>query len=417
MLTGNMSFMPLLQCIILALPLVFVLLLLAFMPLIANNFWQKYEKFVLFCVAAFSITCCFIILDSAKHIIYDAVVLEYLPFIATLFVLYSLSSGIKITLSASSSTVNNALFLLCGSIFSSIIGTTGASMLLLPPFLKMNEARKNKKHLIVFFIFLVSNIGGLLTPLGDPPLLIGYIKGIEFFWFFKNLFPIWLFFTVSCLIILCIIDIKLIKFEILQKQRFAFKMEGLFNIILLCISVVVMFLPCNQIIRYSVLLLLVIFASLYNKHSNINYKPFLDVAATFCVIFIVLAPVIFLLNKYSDSIYDIIHLTNEQSRPSLFFWLCSAASSFLDNAPSFLLFFNIACGNAVDLMTQQSILTAIASGAVVMGAMTYIGNAPNMMVKAYSQHCNIEMPSFLKYMLYSITIILPLSIIANKIFW
>lgn len=411
--------MQLLQITILACPLVLVLLLLAFMPLLAKNFWQKYEKHILFLIAFTSAISCFLILDCATHIMYDAIILDYLPFIITLFTLFSLSSYIKIKLCATATTMNNVLFLLFGSILSSVIGTTGASMLLLPPFLKMNTERKYKQHLLVFFIFLVSNIGGLLTPLGDPPLLIGYIKGVDFFWFFQNLSPIWLFFTISCLTILCIIDQHFIKHEILNKYKPNITINGLFNIVLLFIAIIVLFLPCNtlNIVKYGFLLSLVAIALIYNKKQKINYAPFIDVAVTFFVIFIVLAPVIFLLNKYSEQILNIIHLTSEQNRPHLFFWLCSLASSFLDNAPSFLLFFNVAGGNAFNLMATKNVLTAIASGAVIMGAMTYIGNAPNMMVRSYAQHNDIKMPSFLKYMLYSFTIILPLSIIANKIFW
>ena len=410
------GFVQFFQLVFLVSPSIIVLLMLAFMPLFAAKFWHKYEKHTLFSIAVLSLIATFSILDCAPNIVYDALIVDYLPFIITLFTLFVLSSGIYIKISVTPTTKNNVIFLFCGSILSSCIGTTGASMLLLPAFLKMNESRINRKHLIVFFIFLIANIGGILTPLGDPPLLLGYLKGIDFTWFFKNLYSIWLFYVISCLVILCVMDVIITKNEIFIKQENYFKINGFVNIILLLLAVIILFLQFNIVIKYIALLLLCCIAMFRNN--NIDYSTFCEVAITFLVIFIVIAPVIFLLNYYSNVIQNNIIAVMQTGikRESLFFWLCSIASSFLDNAPSFLIFFNMAGANAESLM-YTNILKAIATSAVVMGSMTYIGNAPNMMIKTYSNKHGINMPSFLGYMAYTILIILPLSILANKLFW
>ena len=222
--------MSLTEIVVLSVPLAIVLLSLAFMPLIAPKFWHKNEGAVLAIVSAISIIALYSLLPEANHILKDALIDDYIPFIIMLFTLYALSHGIHIKLRAHSDTLSNIVFLACCSLFSSVIGTTGASMLFLRPFLEMNKGRNNKSHLIIFFIFLVSNIGGLLTPLGDPPLLLGYLHGIDFFWELRNLFPYWIGYLVTCLAILYIVDkIALRKENVelaLERRKFSIKIGG-----------------------------------------------------------------------------------------------------------------------------------------------------------------------------------------------
>jgi Na+/H+ antiporter NhaD/arsenite permease-like protein len=336
-----------------------------------------------------------------------------------LFTLYLLSHGIHIRIESPAGTLPNALFLGIASVFSSIIGTTGASMLFLGPFLKMNKCREKKAHLLIFFIFLVCNIGGLLTPLGDPPLFLGYLHGINFSWFFKNLFFYWALYVFICISIMCFIDKIIIRKEkdIDHNKKVKLEVKGMFNIALIILAVFALFYLSNNLIKNFVLLTIctISFFHLKRHEHKIDFSPFFEVARTFLTIFIVIAPVLFILEKNSYHIHKYITNISENSDGSIiYFWLCSLASSFLDNAPSYLLFFNMAGGNAQELMFASSgILKAISVSAVVMGAMTYIGNAPNMMVRSIAEKKGIKMPSFLGYMLWSCSIIIPISFLIS----
>ena len=411
------------ECVVLALPLAVVLLSLAFMPLVAPKFWHKNESVLFAVVSVISILSLYSILPEANHILKDALIDDYLPFIIMLFTLYILSHGIHIKLKSASDTVPNIVFLACGSLFSSIIGTTGASMLFLRPFLEMNKNRIYKSHLIIFFIFLISNIGGLLTPLGDPPLLLGYLHGIDFFWELKNLFPYWLGYLVVCLGALYVIDKIMLRKENLEhhlpNRKFSIEIGGWLNIGLILATVFVLAIEINIFIK-DIILLIFCGASLYKNWltgEKIDFAPFAEVARTFFVIFIVIAPVLFLLNTNSDAIHKyIIDMSKGNDGSSVYFWLCSLSSSFLDNAPSYLLFFNMVGGNPQELMyVYPNVLKAISVSSVVMGAMTYIGNAPNMMVKSIATKKGIKMPSFIGYMLWSCAVILPISYIISLI--
>jgi Na+/H+ antiporter NhaD/arsenite permease-like protein len=375
----------------------------------------------------------FLILDNTCKILNHAIIEDYVPFIITLFTLYLLSHGIHIKIKLSSGTKQNALFLIIASIFSSIIGTTGASMLLLRPFLEMNKNRQKKTHLLVFFIFLVSNIGGLLTPLGDPPLLLGYLHGIEFSWFFKNLVFYWLLYIFTCVLIMVFVDKHIIKNEknIKVDEKFELKITGIGNIFLTILTVFVLFIDFDFVnksnipqiyLKCSLLLIFCLISFVYSKkvnHEKIDFAPFSEVAKTFLVIFIVIAPVLHILETNSHIIHEYIRNISKGSDESIvYFWLCSLTSSFLDNAPSYLLFFNMAGGNANELMNvYPNILQAISISAVVMGAMTYIGNAPNMMVRSIALKKGIKMPSFIGYILWSCLVILPISFFISFILY
>ena len=431
--------MDVLEIFALSAPLAIVLLSLAFMPLIAPKFWHKNEGGVFAIVSVISIVSLYSLLPEANHILKDALIDDYLPFIIMLFTLYMLSHGIHIKLKSASDTLSNVIFLACCSLFSSLIGTTGASMLFLRPFLEMNKDRHHKSHLIIFFIFLVSNIGGLLTPLGDPPLLLGYLHGIDFSWELKNVFTYWLGYLVICLSILYFIDQIVLKKENsehhLPNRKFSIEIGGWLNVALILSTVFVLFfdfkdfglhLPylCDCVVPHmcikNAILLIFCGISFYKGKQageKIDFSPFGEVARTFLVIFIVIAPVLFILNSNSDAIHKyIIDMSNGSDGSIVYFWMCSLASSFLDNAPSYLLFFNMAGGNPEELMyVYPNVLKAISISSVVMGSMTYIGNAPNMMVKSIAIKKGIQMPSFIGYMLWSCAVILPVSFIMSWI--
>lgn len=431
--------MSILEIIILSIPLVIVLLSLAFMPLIAPKFWHKNETVIFSILSVVSIISVYSLILDANQLLKDVLIEDYVPFIIMLFTLYLLSHGIHIKLTASSSTISNIIFLGSCSLFSSIIGTTGSSMLFLRPFLEMNKDRKHKSHLLIFFIFLVSNIGGLLSPLGDPPLLLGYLHGVDFLWEAKNLFGYWLFFLLWCFGIFYFIDTHFLKKEqykhTVSNKKVSIEIAGWNNIILIILTVFVLFFDFKNIVLGTFLsyditipgmalknvLLLSFCAISYisgrKSGEKVDLEPFKEVAKTFLVIFIVIAPVLFILNKNSDEIHKfIIDISNGTDGSSVFFWLCSIASSFLDNAPSYLLFFNMTGGDAEELMyVYPNVLKAISISSVVMGAMTYIGNAPNMMVKSIANKKRIKMPSFIGYMIWSAFIILPISFVVSYI--
>lgn len=427
-----------LEIVILSTPLAIVLLSLAFMPLIAKKFWQKNETIIFSILSVISIISVYSLISDANNLLKHVLIDDYLPFIIMLFTLYMLSHGIHIKLNASSDTLSNIIFLGSCSLFSSVIGTTGASMLFLRPFLEMNKEREHKSHLLIFFIFLISNIGGLLSPLGDPPLLLGYLHGIDFLWEIKNLFFYWLFYIAVCFLIFYFIDTYFLKKENnvgkLINRKFSIRIKGWINIALIILTVFVLFFDfkninlktyfCDCIVPgmciKNIILLLFCFISYIkgrNTGEKIDFDPFKEVARTFLVIFVVISPVLFILNRNSDAIHKyIIDISNGSDGCSVFFWLCALASSFLDNAPSYLLFFNMAGGNSEELMyIYPNILKAISISSVVMGAMTYIGNAPNMMVKSIADKKKIKMPSFIGYIIWSSLIILPISFIVSYI--
>jgi Na+/H+ antiporter NhaD/arsenite permease-like protein len=437
------------------------------MPLIYPTFWHRFEFPALFGIAGISVILTFSLIHNAFPIFKHVLIEDYVPFIIMLFTLYTLSHGIHINIKAKPSTINNVIFLGICSFFASVIGTTGASMLFLRPFIAMNNSRKNKAHLIIFFIFLVANIGGLLSPLGDPPLLLGYLHGVDFFWCAQNLSGVWTFYVISCLGILYFIDRFIMKKEedrhlaearsiheqfegatmaknhnisnisnnqpndssygttsklfedegfckraiVHTNEQFSIKITGFLNIFLVILTVFVLFFDFNMIFK-NILLLVFCGISLRNhKGPKIDFAPFKEVALTFFVIFVVIAPVVFMLTQLSDEI------SKHMSGATSYFWSCGIASSFLDNAPSYFLLFNMAGGKANELMFgYPDILRAISISSVVMGAMTYIGNAPNMMVRSFAIKHGFKMPSFLGYMLWSFAIILPLSLIVSMLF-
>ena len=431
-------------------PFVGMLLSIAVGPLLAPVFWMRhYGKVALFWAFAFLIPCAAIFGGhTALHVWLHAILLEYIPFIVLLAALFAVSGGIRIKGRFAGTPVSNTGILCAGAILAGWMGTTGAAMLFIRPMLRANAHRKYQVHSVVFFIFLVGNIGGALTPLGDPPLFLGFLKGVDFFWTARHLSSLMVLLCVLLLGIYFLIDSMLYRKEgspvsaeagDAQEKR---GVEGTVNILLLLgiIGTVLMSgvwkpgvtwhilgipLELQNIARDGILIVLAV-ASMFltskeiRERNDFSHEPIEEVAKLFFGIFVSMIPAIAILKAgEAGALAPLVSLVNEGGQPhdALYFWITGALSSFLDNAPSYLVFFNTAAstfaGTGADpaqtlMTTMASTLTAISAGAVFMGACTYIGNAPNFMVRSIAVHTGVKMPSFFGYMAWSVCLLLPL---------
>jgi len=437
------------------LPFAGILLSIAIFPLLYPIFWHhNYGRVSVFWTMIFFVP--FSIHKGASVAFYyflHVLLLEYLPFIILLFTLFTISGGIHIKGKFSGSPKLNVFIISLGTILASWMGTTGASMLLIRPLLRANKWRKYSVHTVIFFIFLVANIGGALTPLGDPPLFLGFLQGVTFFWTTKYLFLPMLFVSIILLVIYYLIDNYYYKKEDISDAQYVeevpFSIQGKINIMLIfcVISSVLMsgvwkpnndihifniHLELQNIVRDFILLGLAFISwkvtclDIRDKN-GFTWFPIKEVGKLFAGIFITIIPAIAILQAGDKgSLSPLISLvSNSDGTPFnlMYFWLTGILSSFLDNAPTYLVFFNMAGSSAPDgvlaaeyLMNGAPItLMAISAGAVFMGAMTYIGNAPNFMIQSISEENNVKMPSFFGYMLWSIIILVPIFIITSII--
>ncbi|MBX9977863.1 MAG: sodium:proton antiporter [Alphaproteobacteria bacterium] len=413
-------------------PFVGFLLTLAIAPLLASDFWHAHERKVIgfFCM---SIILPMLIIfgipatgGAIVHMLYE----EYIPFIVLIASLFIVCGGVHITLRGDITPFGNTIFLFVGGILASIIGTTGASILLIRPFLSVNHHRDHKKYLVIFFIFIVSNIGGSLTPIGDPPLFLGFLKGVSFFWPLHHMLIPFLGVTVSLLCVFYLIDrhhyhrkIPAIPPMDSNDPTFEiFKLYGKRNVILLFMILGTVLLSSVKGTFFHTFrdLILIIIASASwfltpkatHYMNRFSFHPVREVAFVFLAIFITLIPIEALLHLGKDgAFHQVAALAHPggDADPLRYYLLTGFLSSFLDNAPTYLLFFHMAGGDAVALMGEGAkTLLAISTGAVFWGALTYIGNAPNFMVKAIAERMQIKMPSFLGYMAWSFGILLPI---------
>ena len=418
-------------------PFIGILLSIAIFPLINHHFWEKnFGKISAFWVFVFGFPFCFSYgLDIALHYFSHAMILEYIPFIILLFALFTISGGIVLRGNFVGTPKLNLLFLFIGTILASWMGTTGAAMLLIRPLIRANKWRKNKIHVIVFFIFLVANIGGSLTPLGDPPLFLGFLNGISFFWTTINLFFPMLFISSLLMILFYFIDNNYYKKELDSKpidEPLNFSIEGKFNFLLLIGVILAVILsgfykdnlgfiyPFGNEVRVSFILrditLFLLGLMSYKltsltlrKENGFTWFPIVEVAKLFAGIFITIIPALSILGE-KKAIFSTLN-------DNVYFWLTGILSAFLDNAPTYLVFFNAAGADPNKLMEGISTLLAISSGAVFMGAMTYIGNAPNFMVRSIAEENKIKMPSFFGYMAWSISILVPIFLLYSLLWF
>ena len=434
-----------------AIPFAGILLCIALMPLLAPNFWHHhFGKVSAAWTLAFFLPFASIFgLKAAGTSLAHAMLAEYIPFIVLLTALYTVAGGIHIRGNLHGSPQLNCGLLLIGVVLASFMGTTGASMLMIRPLIRANDNRRYKAHLVVFFIFLVSNVGGSLTPLGDPPLFLGFLKGIDFFWTVRYIFPETLFLVISLLVIFYAIDSYYFKKEGVlpvdptpDTGRIGF--DGAANFCLLAVvaglvlmsgiwkSAVVIDVAGTAVglpgIVRDLGLVIVTFVSLrittksVHDSNQFSWAPMQEVAKLFIGIFLTIIPVIAMLqagvNGPFGAIIAGVTRPDGSPDPAMYFWATGLLSSFLDNAPTYLVFFNTAGGDPTALMTTLApILAAVSAGAVFMGANSYIGNAPNLMVKAVAEDRGVTMPSFFGYMAWSCCVLIPLFIIMTFIWF
>ena len=433
------------------LPFAGILLSIALCPLLMPSVWHHHFGKI---AAAWSLAfvlplAVFYGPGTAAVSLVHALLAEYLPFVILLTALYTVSGGIYIRGNLHGSPGLNTAILAIGAVLASFMGTTGASMLLIRPLIRANDNRQHKAHVAVFFIFIVSNIGGSLTPLGDPPLFLGFLKGVDFFWTIGHLLPETLFLVVSLLGIFYALDSWYFRREGVTPSdptpdtgRVGFDGGVNFGMLGLVVFLVLLSGFWKSPIAFNVMgtevglpglvrdagLILVTLASLrltppsVHADNQFAWGPMQEVAKLFAGIFVTIIPVIAMLRAGVDGPFGAVvsAVTGPDGRPdpAMYFWITGALSSFLDNAPTYLVFFNTAGGDAQQLMTTLApTLAAISGGAVFMGANSYIGNAPNMMVKAIAEERGVAMPSFFGYMAWSVGILVPLFIITTFIWF
>ena len=431
-------------------PFAGILLSIAIFPLIALDFWHhNFGKVSLFW--AISLIIPFILTQGLSITIYELLhvgLLEYVPFIILLLSLFTISGGVRLKGTMVGTPTLNTLMILIGTLLASWMGTTGAAMLLIRPLIKANQFRKKKVHIIVFFIFLVANIGGSLTPLGDPPLFLGFLKGVDFFWTTTAMLYPMIFMVISLLAIFFAVDTYFFRSEaykpVSNDNNEKLGLEGSFNLLLLGgvifgvllsgfwkpgihFEIYHVHLELQNMVR-DILLLTLTYISWTMTDNQIRvandytWFPIVEVAKLFAGIFVTIIPAIAILKAGSKGALSVvISSVSKNGEPVnyMYFWLTGILSSFLDNAPTYLVFFNTADGDPKVLMNDIPMtLLAISAGAVFMGANTYIGNAPNFMVKSISESSGISMPSFFGYFFkWAVPILMPLFLIITYLFF
>nr|WP_306805834.1 sodium:proton antiporter [Caballeronia sp. BR00000012568055] len=435
-------------------PFVGMLLSIAVFPLVANKVWHHhYGKIAALWALAFVVPFALAFgFGTAAGVLVHAMLEEYVPFIILLASLYTVAGGICVRGNLHGSAALNTGLIALGTALASIMGTTGAAMLLIRPLLRANDNRKHVVHVVVFFIFLVANAGGSLSPLGDPPLFLGFLNGVGFFWTTIHLALPMLFICIALLAIFYALDS--FYWHKREESRSAFVdptpdspplgIDGKVNFALLVaiIALVLMsgiwkpnvsfdvmgtHVALQNLVR-DTLLVVVLIASLVltpkkaREGNAFDWAPIEEVAKLFAAIFITIAPVITILRAGSEGAFaGIVHAVSDSNGKPIdlaYFWATGLLSSFLDNAPTYLVFFNLAGGDANTLMTTDATtLAAISAGAVFMGANTYIGNAPNFMVKAIAESRGVRMPGFFGYLAWSCIVLLPLFAVMGWLFF
>ena len=433
-----------------ALPFAGILLSIALLPLLAPDLWHHhYGKIsAMWGLLAAVPLAIFAGPGAAWGALFHTFALEYVPFILLLLALFTTAGGIVVRGNLHDTPLINTGILAAGTVCASFIGTTGAAMVFIRPLLRANDDRKYNVHVVVFFIFLVANIGGALTPLGDPPLFLGFLRGVDFFWTAKFLWPETLFAAVVLLGLFFLLDTWLQKKEPERQRKdptpdAPLRVTGLQNLALIGVIIAAILMSANwkpginvslwgtdipiqnllrEAIMIAVTIASVMITSSADREANdFNWGPIVEVAKLFAGIFACIIPVLAMLQAGKNGVFAplVAMVANPDGSPNniAYFWLTGILSSFLDNAPTYLVFFELAGGNPQTLMTSMAqTLVAISLGAVFMGANTYIGNAPNFMVYAIARSAGVKMPSFFGYMLWSGAILIPVFLLVTFIF-
>ena len=397
-------------------PFLALLIAIATGPLFFPHWWLRhYPKLA---IGLGSVTIAYYIfgLHAAPRVLHTAQ--EYVSFITLIGSLFVVSGGIHIHVKDESTPLANTLFLLFGAIIANLIGTTGASMILIRPWLRMNKSRVDAHH-IVFFIFIVSNVGGGLTPIGDPPLFLGFLKGVPFMWVLKNCWPMWLCAIGVLLAVFYAMDQRsfvcgpIVVLEVKKRSEEKWKVDGLTNLVFLAVILASVFIDKPLFLREAIMITAAVasyFVTSKTIHAanEFNFHPIREVAILFVGIFATMLPALDWLGSNAKSFGKL--------EPTFFYWGSGLLSGVLDNAPTYLSFFEAAkgmygtsIGTAELLHNPQfaSQLVAISIGAVFFGANTYIGNGPNFMVKSIAEHQKVRVPTFLGYLKYTFLILMP----------
>ena len=426
-----------------ALPFVGILVTIATGPLLFARFWHRHYGKLAFAWSVLTLAPLAAIhgTPAALAAFVHTVLAEYLSFIVLLFALYVVAGGILVTGELRGTPFVNTVMLAFGTLIASVAGTTGAAMILVRPLIRANAARLHNVHVVVFFIFLVANIGGALSPLGDPPLFVGFMHGVDFFWTARH---IWLETALVAgwvLAVFIALDVWYYRKDRLTapvgetRPPTKLAVSGGINLLLIAGIIVAMLaaatwkpalsidvygttLEVGTIARDAALALIAILSLVLtpNEHREANgftWEPIAEVAILFAGIFVCIIPVVAMLDAGKDGAFAwlLAAVTAHDGSPHdiAYFWLTGTLSAFLDNAPTYLVFFELAGGDARELMGPlATTLAAISMGAVYMGAMTYIGNAPNLMIYAIAVERGVKMPSFFGYMLWSAVVLLPI---------
>jgi Na+/H+ antiporter NhaD/arsenite permease-like protein len=435
-------------------PFLLLLLAIAVLPLLAGHWWERNRNkaIVVACIALPIVAYLGLGLGPAGRIVLEEKLLEYVAFIVLLAALFTISGGIYVQGSLSGTPLVNSGLMAVGAVLANLIGTTGASVLLIRPLLRANKPRRDKVHVVIFFIFVVSNCAGLLTPLGDPPLFLGFLMGVPFEWTLQ-LWPQWLLMNAALIVIFNIWDQIVLDRE--ERERPGSQLEAVmehepFGIhgkrnFLFLVGIVAVVLASGKGVGYGgqpwpfgvkEAMMAVLAAVSYgltpadhHKRNAFTFDPIIEVAVLFVGIFVTMAPALVILNAWGQGAREVLGMGFGLHRPWHFFWATGSLSSVLDNAPTYLTFAATASGLEgvaaegrflAEFLARGDaaarLLTAIATGAVFMGSMTYIGNGPNFMVKAIAESSGVKMPSFFGYIAYSAAVLLPLFVIVTLLF-
>ena len=435
-----------------ALPFAGLLLSIATGPLLFHHLWEHHYGKIAGLWAVLVVVPLALVFGPglAVNAVLHTLITEYLSFIVLLFALFTISGGILVAGNIHGTPLVNAGLLLLGALLASVVGTTGASMIMIRPVIRANDNRPFNAHVVIFFIFLVSNIGGALTPLGDPPLFVGFLRGVDFFWTTTHIWQQTLLAGVIVLAAFLALDLVLHRREAGQPKikdptpDSRVRIRGLANLPLLAgvigaillsaywkpgveLSVLGVAVELQNLVRDALIMALALLSLAvsrkeYRQANGFAWGPIAEVAKLFAAIFVCIVPVIAILKGGTNGgLAPLVALvTGADGAPDnlAYFWLTGALSSFLDNAPTYLVFFELAGGDAQHMMTGLAkTLAAISAGAVFMGANTYIGNAPNFMVYAIARHQGVKMPGFFGYMLWSGAILIPAFVVIGFVFF
>jgi Na+/H+ antiporter NhaD/arsenite permease-like protein len=411
-------------------PFAGLLLSIALLPLFAPSLWARHYANV--CLAFGVPVAGYFLLLAPRELLHA--VLEYASFILLIASLFTISGGILLRGTLRGSAGVNCAILAVGAVLANVFGTTGASMLLIRPLLRANAHRRRVTHVVVFFIFVVANIGGALTPIGDPPLLLGYLRGVPFFWTLRAMGLLW---AVACALVIGVfylVDRRALALDMMAgtdggpvppgapdmaaatgEARVPLAIEGKINLPLLMVVIGAVFLPTPwREIGMAAAAAVSVWKTpaKVREENEFTWYPIEEVAILFAGIFATMIPALLILKARGAELGMV--------SPAHFFWATGVLSGFLDNAPTYLVFFSLAqgLGGAQTVAgVSAPLLQAISAGAVFMGANSYIGNAPNFMVKAIAEEAGVRMPSFFGYMAWSCGILLPIFALLTLIFF